>query len=144
MVDTCDYTLQDVDGVDQTQLELDSWCLLSEQLFPKTTAPFWQCNGECSFLQSCSATCFDGCMNPGDPGGTDCDHTVHKIYACAIYFIFTADETLWIPEMDMQGACSGQVVVPWDCYQTCVEDNPCSNPPTQLQSTLLLNCMNQC
>jgi hypothetical protein len=132
----CGYTLSDGDGVQQDEAGLVEWCGLSEGLYAKSDSVFWNCLGTCVFDEFCDDACFDDCLAPADPGGTDCGHTVNGIYNCDVIFLFT-DSRLWIPELDMHNVCD-LFEDDWACYQTCI-DSECDGGASQ--GSDLIDCM---
>jgi hypothetical protein len=115
------------------ELGLVDWCAMSESMFAaKTASPFWNCMGDCVFVEFCDEGCFDACLDPAAPG-TACGDTVDAVYACNIVWVFEGN-IYWIPEMDMQAACEGLTDWPWDCYADCI---PGGCDP-------MLDCLNAC
>jgi hypothetical protein len=134
MINTCQTTLLDLNGAQCDESMLTEWCELSEDLFGglKSDAPFWNCMGGCVYEDACDSDCFDGCLNPPSPG-YGCADTVDAIYECGIVWVFN-DTDYFIPEMDMQAACSSLTDWPWECYADCIPGG-CDN---------MLDCLNAC
>ena len=142
LVNTCEVTLEDVDGIGQDQSGVETWCGLSEELLAsRSPAPFWQCMGECVYERFCDLDCLNACAAPADPG-SGCASTVHGVYACGVVFLF-AETRLYIPEMDLQAYCEADPF-DWDCAQGCVDSLTCSDPPTSQEALAMITCVTAC
>jgi len=144
----CDITLTDLDGVEQDEVGLTTWCGLSEELFTESdaiVAPFWDCWADCIFAGECDADCFDACLYPTDPG-FGCAHAAHEIYTCDLTLSFPDAPNYFIPLLDVQASCQEEDPV-WECRTWYTSILACSDPPTpeetQLLSDHLYNCVPQ-
>jgi hypothetical protein len=139
----CGLTLADLDGNAVDAAGLTVWCQRSAEIFGQSgewISPFWTCLGGCAYNQTCDSACFDGCRNPAAPTAPDCAVTTHEVYACGYQFPIS-NSAYWMPEMDLQQACSGMQTWDWECFHDCLLVNLCDSPPADEQTVFLENCL---
>jgi len=142
VVGGCQVTLDDGQGNPVTQAEMVTWCQDCDQLFNSGPDPFWNCMDNCAVTQGCSTTCFDGCLQPVDPG-TGCGHTAYALYACDVAFTFP-NTNYYVPLLDEMAYCPNDTADNWSCFATCVSNNRCWNPPSTAQTNALIACLQAC
>jgi hypothetical protein len=121
MINTCWFTLPDAFGNALGEYDLALWCEFSEALFAdnKLESPFWNCVGDCVYVEVCDEECVEYiCLDPPAPG-TECGDTVDAVYACNIVWVLEEGYYYIFPEMDLQVACEFLTDWPWDCYGDC-------------------------
>jgi hypothetical protein len=143
-IGVCKLVLPETNGTPADALDGAEWCGYSEELFDKVKSPAWDCLGNCAVDTACSAACFTACLQPGDPGGTGCNHTAHLMYACGVEIPFPAHLKYYILEMDLQAACPTMTTLNWSCLANCTSTVTCSSPPTSAQTQAMVACVTKC
>ena len=148
--DTCGLTLIDRYTERLGKPELLEWCAASQEFMTEhgvAESPYWAGIYECSANQECSDECYLDLATPAGPA-TGCGHTVDLVYACRIFWTYDevgAQRSRYpIPEIEMLAACDVTTELPWDCYETCVETNPCTMLAYEWEVDRLLDCLLLC
>lgn len=146
MVDDCGWMTLDLTNTDVDETGFSEWCTQTEELWAgdTVTSPFWICMGNAAVKKSCDLDYANHtCCAPDDPG-SGCGQTVHAVYSCKGYWALDEAQNYQIPQMDLQNLCADYTDWPWDCYATCVANNPCSEEPSEAETQALMSCLATC
>ena len=145
-VNSCGWDFNDTQGRLLTDFDMVNWCELTQQEFDSTSgqSDYWAVLIDASVLLDCDYAYFENQALSLPPPAAGRPTTVQQLYACDVPFTVGDYPNYELPEIDARTLSQYWDDVDWSCLDACLAGNPCSEPPTEIQTEALLACKEAC